>query len=313
MIMRTLLNSPQLVVVSMLLTGGMTSGPVWAEGVPASGSAAVRQGTLIGSDEACPRDFYEGVPPVVAAPVPLARMVFLCNTDFAVLVSGVTHEPIWVAEHLTREGIRRAQHALREGKFHEETRQPEADRARLSDYQRSGFDRGHMMPSGDAPDRASQQETFSLANMVPQTPDLNRGLWAGVEKRVRERVLAEGEAYVVTGPAYRTDMPVRIGVQELPVPSSTWKAVYLPGRQAVTVYVCKNTVTPSCTQVPLVTLERVTGVNAFPLLTGALRDHITELPDPQAEPYHVSPQLRRLTLSVLRRFLNSMLSGSSPL
>jgi len=259
------------------------------------------------------QDFLQGVAPVVTAPAPLTRMVFLCNTDFAVLVSGMTHEPIWVAEHLTREGIRRAQHALREGKFHEETRQPEADRARLSDYQRSGFDRGHMMPSGDAPDRASQQETFSLANMVPQTPDLNRGLWAGVEKRVRERVLAEGEAYVVTGPAYRTDMPVRIGARELPVPSSTWKAVYLPDRQAITVYVCKNTVTPSCTQVPLVTLERVTGVNAFPVLTGALRDHITALPDPQAEPYHVSPQLRRLTLSVLRRFLNSVLSGSSPL
>ncbi|NVN44778.1 DNA/RNA non-specific endonuclease [Asaia siamensis] len=261
----------------------------------------------------CSGLFLDGVAPTLSAPAPMQRDTFLCNTDFAVMASGVTHEPVWAAEHLTRDAIRSAQHELRQGVFHEETRQNEADRARLDDYRRSGFDRGHMAPSGDAPSRASQQESFSLANMVPQSPDLNRGLWAGIEKQVRALVLSEGEAYVVTGPAYHLASPAVIGDNALPVPSSVWKAVYLPGRKALSVYVCKNTVTPSCTQVPVASLTRVTGVDPFPTLPQAMRETITRLPDPQAEPYHVSPKLRRLTMQAMKRFLRGMMSGDSPL
>lgn len=286
-------------------------GQAWAEGsvLPNARPGPVWDTAL----KPCAGDFADSQAPVLSSPAPMERALGLCNTDYAVMVSGMTHEPVWVAEHLTRDGIRDAEHQLRQGRFHEEMRQPASDRARLSDYQRSGFDRGHMMPSGDAPDRASQQETFSLSNMVPQTPDLNRGLWAGVEKRVRDLALAEGDVFVVTGPAYRTGSPVRIGASGLPVPTSTWKAVYLPGRRAVTVYVCRNTVTPSCTQVPLAALTRVTGVDPFPSLPASLRETITHLPDPQAEPYHVSPQLRRLTMRVLGKLLSGILSGSSPL
>ncbi|GAB6855826.1 DNA/RNA non-specific endonuclease [Asaia astilbis] len=259
----------------------------------------------------CPALFLDAVPP---QSMTLTRQTtFLCNADYAVLASGETHEPVWAAEHLTRESVRAAQHALRQGVFHEDLRQPAADRALLSDYQHSGFDRGHMAPSGDAPSRASQQETFALSNMVPQAPDLNRGLWAGVEKKVRELVLTEGEAYVVTGPAYHRDLPVSIGANALPVPSSVWKAVYLPRRKALSVYVCKNTITPSCTQVPVAALMRVTGVNPFPSLPASMRETITSLPEPQAEPYHVSPKLRRLTMQVMKRFLREMMTGGSGL
>ncbi|WP_336947168.1 DNA/RNA non-specific endonuclease [Asaia sp. HN010] len=261
----------------------------------------------------CPQFFLDGVAPGLAAPAPMQRDTLLCNTDFAVMTSGVTHEPVWAAEHLTRDAIHSAQHELRQGVFHEETRQPEADRAQLADYQRSGFDRGHMAPSGDAPSRASQQESFSLANMVPQSPDLNRGLWAGIEKQVRELVVSEGEAYVVTGPAFHGGSSAAIGPDALPVPSSVWKAVYLPQRKALSVYVCKNTITPSCTQVPVASLMRVTGVNPFPTLPASMRETITKLPDPQAEPYHVSPKLRRLTMQVMKRLLRDMMSGDSPL
>ena len=42
-----------------------------------------------------------------------------------------------------------------------------------------------MTPSGDMPDEAAQQERFSLANIVPQTPELNRGIWERIERRVQ--------------------------------------------------------------------------------------------------------------------------------
>ena len=67
-----------------------------------------------------------------------------------------------------------ARDTVRESQFYADPRLPPADQAQLEDYRRSGFDRGHMTPSGDMPDGQAQQQSFSLANMVPQTPELNR-------------------------------------------------------------------------------------------------------------------------------------------
>src|SRR4051812_49827610 len=42
------------------------------------------------------------------------------------------------------------------------------------------YDKGHMTPVGDFGDTAEENDTFSLANMVPQTPALNEGIWAEI-------------------------------------------------------------------------------------------------------------------------------------
>ena len=62
---------------------------------------------------------------------------------------------------------------------------------------------GTCRPSGDMPDEDSQQESFSLANMVPQAPKLNRGVWEGIERAVRRMAGRQGELYVVTGPIFQ--------------------------------------------------------------------------------------------------------------
>ena len=85
-----------------------------------------------------------------------------------------------------------------------------------------------MTPSGDMPDWQAQQQSFSLANMVPQTPELNRGIWAGIETAVRDLATRQGELYVVTGPAFQSEQLQSIGPSGVLVPSATWKAVYSP-------------------------------------------------------------------------------------
>ena len=60
---------------------------------------------------------------------------------------------------------------------HADANLPNDDRAELSDYVRSGFDRGHMAPNGDMPTRSGQYESFTLANMVLQNPNNNRYIW----------------------------------------------------------------------------------------------------------------------------------------
>ena len=47
------------------------------------------------------------------------------------------------------------------------------------------YDCGHMIPSGDMPGAEAQQQSFSLVNIVPQTPHLDRDVWEGIESAVR--------------------------------------------------------------------------------------------------------------------------------
>jgi len=75
-----------------------------------------------------------------------------------------------------------------------------------SQYTRTGYDRGHMVPAADH--RTSLDElaaTFTMTNIAPQAPGLNRGYWARLESWLRHAAgqLPAGRAMtVITGPAY---------------------------------------------------------------------------------------------------------------
>lgn len=139
-----------------------------------------------------------GTPPALVNLKLAAGTRPLCFAAFAILHSGVTRSPLWVAEHLTRSSVEAAR-ALdtRDNRFHPEDRLPPAERAELADYRGSGFDRGHMAPSGDMGRPADDYESFSLANIVPQDGPLNRNGWADLEGYVRDLAGTLGEAYVV--------------------------------------------------------------------------------------------------------------------
>ena len=55
-----------------------------------------------------------------------------------------------------------------------------------SDYAYSGYDRGHMAPNADFNDTYENAlMTFFIANIWPQTPDVNRVLWLRTENETR--------------------------------------------------------------------------------------------------------------------------------
>lgn len=95
------------------------------------------------------------------------------------------------------------------------------------DYTGSGFDRGHLCPSGDRTVTvADNQATFYMTNILPQTPDHNQGVWASFETYCRSLAGLGNEILVITGPA-------GFGAGRLPggvaVPSHVWKiAVVVP-------------------------------------------------------------------------------------
>lgn len=155
----------------------------------------------------------------------------LCFSAFAVMHSGKSRTPIYVAERLNKELLLDAKGKERTDQFYEEARLAQVERAGLEDYRDSGFDRGHMAPAGDMAADESMVQSFSLANIVPQAPINNRQAWAKIEKDTRKYVMrAAGDVYVITGPAYEGE-PNTIGDNKVWVPTHLFKLIYDPSAQ----------------------------------------------------------------------------------
>lgn len=208
----------------------------------------------------------------------------LCYSAFAVLHSGVTRTPLWSAEHLTQQALSAARATIRLNRFHAEPHLPRTERAELSDYARSGYDRGHMAPSGDMPTPEAQRESFSLANMIPQNPDNNRGLWEGIESAVRNLVRDGGELYVVTGPIFAGETLQRLNGRVL-VPTAIFKAVYDPRRHQAAAYLVPNVEGKEWQIVPIAELTKMVGVDVFPALPDAIKQKTMQLPAPTPHGY----------------------------
>ena len=133
------------------------------------------------SNAACLDQFYRDAPPYLMKDSLNKHSYPLCFNGFNVMYSGVSKTPLWVAEALTPSRL--SQKIPREDSFHEETRVNAEHRALLSDYRASGYDRGHMAPNADMPNKDAQFDSFSLANMVPQAPKTRLATTAGSRER----------------------------------------------------------------------------------------------------------------------------------
>jgi endonuclease G len=104
---------------------------------------------------------------------------------------------------LSRERIGAAKGLNRTNKFFADARLPNAERATLDDYKGSTFQRGHQFAAADADSDDTMAQSFSLANMVPQSPVNNSKTWAGLGKATRAYAhRAKGNVYVITGPVF---------------------------------------------------------------------------------------------------------------
>ena len=243
---------------------------------------------------ACRDQLWRGEAPRLVNPKLAAATRELCRAGFAVLHSGVSRTPLWSAEHLTAERVRAAESLERRNAFHAEPQLPRSERAELADYARSGFDRGHMAPSGDMPDATSQHESFSLANIVPQDRDNNEGLWAGIEAAARRLAARDGELYVVTGPVFAGASLQRLHGRVL-VPTSLYKAVYDPLTGQAGAYLVPNAPGKAWQAIPLARLTELAGIDAFPGLPAAVREHAMALPSPHEQAHGHAHPVHRTT------------------
>lgn len=95
------------------------------------------------------------------------------------------------------------------------------------DYSGSGYDRGHMCPSGDrtrsVPDNSA---TFLMTNFVPQLAANNQGPWEEFESYCRTLASQGNEIYIIDGPSGNVGT---IAGGKVVIPQVTWKvALVLP-------------------------------------------------------------------------------------
>jgi DNA/RNA endonuclease G (NUC1) len=92
-----------------------------------------------------------------------------------------------------------------------------------NDYTHSGYDRGHMAPNGDFNDTTENARlTFFIANIWPQTPEVNRVVWLATENYTR-RLARE---YVTIKVIIIVDEFTELKVKEISIPSVFKRRVY---------------------------------------------------------------------------------------
>lgn len=202
----------------------------------------------------------------------------ICYDGYGLGYDAAMREPRWSAEHLTAAGVEAALKAKRAGAFHPEALLPKADRAELTDYRCEPFDRGHMTPVGDFGITSEENDTFTLANMVPQDPELNEGAWAGIEGAVRKQAQLDGELYIVTGPGFGPHPTMLKG--RVAVPSFTWKAVWSPSGGWAAAYVAANDASGHWRPATVAELAELIGFDPMPGVSAEVKATAHALPQP---------------------------------
>lgn len=150
---------------------------------------------------------------------------YLCKQNYAIHYRYDTKTAEYVVEHVTFEDIRGPFN--RSDDFHADTAIPEQFRSTLHDYAGSPYDRGHLVPAGDSTQsKEVMSESFSLANMVPQVPAHNRGIWNKLESTIRNWANDGRDIYVVSGTFYQPGFFMSYIGRGVAVPTHMWKVIY---------------------------------------------------------------------------------------
>jgi endonuclease G len=176
----------------------------------------------------------------------------------------------WVAYELTKGEVYSTE-AVRTNKFKPDPGIPTGS-ATSEDYEKSGYDRGHLAPAADMKfSTEAMSDCFYYSNMSPQVPAFNRGIWSSLESMVRYWAVENDAVYIVTGPILNKDSYPSIGPDEVAVPEFFYKVILdyrEPERKAIA-FILRNTADKQKIRESACTIDHVeelTGIDFFPAL-----------------------------------------------
>lgn len=247
------------------------------------GSVPAAQATTIAS-EVNSSQFVGGVAPSIGNNLLNQTGYQVCYQTFCSVGSQATLGTVWTAEHLTADQVNSARGADRNSlTFFPDPHIPASASATLSDYTRTGYDKGHMAPWADNADRNS----FSFINVLPQNRDNNRRLWEGVETTVRNIALYYGEVYVVSGPIFEGNIEKMR--HRIAIPTGFYKAIYVPSLHLEGAYIVRNAPGNWWLPVPVQRIVDMTHTTPFPALPVAMLQQSPNLPLPNVHGRKIQP------------------------
>ena len=106
------------------------------------------------------------------------------------------------------------------------------------DYRHSGYDKGHLANAEDfAGDCKKDEQTFRYYNCLPQTPNLNRGVWKEWETKIRKES-SHDSLLIICGGKWSVNC---LHVNGMAIPDTCWKVVYsLKCKQVLHVLIFTN-------------------------------------------------------------------------
>lgn len=165
--------------------------------------------------------FFAGAPKAQSPNAP-DDIVIAAKGAFTVAYSDKLRHPVWCAYKVGPES-----------KFHNDKRPGfRKDSAfkscpPASAYAKSGYDRGHMAPNHAITTRyglEAQKKTFLMSNIVPQTPELNRGIWRETEHRIADLFTDRwDDVWVIVGAV--SDGSETLSGTDIDVPTSFYQLI----------------------------------------------------------------------------------------
>lgn len=206
---------------------------------------------------------------------------YLERQGFVTLHDGLRKVPLWACYRMTIDYLSENPR-LPGNAFRPDPDVAAGERSNLADYRRSGFDRGHMVPSHDMRRTKSiQQECFYLTNIVPQNSQLNQGYWRELEELTRTWIRQSEESFIFVGPVFGLSPKLSVGRGRVVVPEGLWKIVACKkkGQWHAIGFVCVNDHDAGDASewiTPIADIELLTGFRFLSGLPAAERKRLVE-------------------------------------
>jgi len=210
-------------------------------------------------------------------PGPIEGHQIVSYTQFTLSYNEEHEQADWVAYELNKAELQQSNGDCSSSCFKEDENISTGS-ASLDDYSSSGFDRGHLCPSKDNDfSQIAQEESYLLSNITPQIPSLNQGVWVELEDWVREKAI-ESERVVVCGPVFINNLG-KMGPNDLTIPGYYFKVVlkYEDDKPKTIGFLIPQigaTGNFQDYQVPVNTIETLTGINFFPFLEDRIENSV---------------------------------------
>ena len=206
------------------------------------------------------------------------------HKGYALYYSDVYKQPVFVAYQLTA--------AMTKGKanrnndvFHPDPL-VETSRVTPDEYQGTGYDRGHLAPAADFKfSDEYMNDTFVMSNMSPQAPGCNREIWRICEEQTRAWARKYQAVYVISGAELKSGLPTIGRRHRIAVPERYFKVVLdlHPPQPKAIAFIIPNAATTQPLKsfvVSLAEVEKMTGLDLFPMLPPDLKTSLKAMPHP---------------------------------